>query len=622
MSKKIEDRYKKLSHREHVLKRKNMYCGSPNTEESEMFVVDNLSDLSDITISKKKVMYNPAFIKLFDEVISNAGDYHIRTKKVKNIKINVDDKSISVENDGGGIPIELHKEENIYVPEMIFGHLLTGENYDDEEQKLGAGQNGLGVKIVNILSDKFIIDTADGKKHYKQTFQKNMSIVKDATIKPLAKKYTKVTYHPDFSQFEGLDSITDDTKSIILKRIIDLAVYLPDVRFTYNGKLLKVKSMKDFMKLHLPEGADLIYEKLDNGWEVGIAKSLSDTFTQVSICSSVSTYRGGTHVNHVSLELSKDLAETITKGNKKINITWADVKNKLFLFLIAKVPNPTFDTQTKEALVNTITKEIHQNATISKNTIKKVMKSDIVQSIMDYIELKKQQELKKLNKSLQKVKVEKLIDAKGKDRQSCILGIYEGDSALSAVRKFRDPNTMGAFPLRGKFLNVSEMNASTVIKNNEVQNLISSLGIRLGEKVNENDLRYGKVYIFTDADSDGDAISALLINFFYKYFPELFDQERIYKVQTPILVAQKKGGKKIEKVYIYTNKEFEEWQTKNDVKQYDIEYKKGLASLTNDEYEIIIQDPKLIKIQPDVHSQENLEIWFGKDSSRRKEKLI
>lgn len=613
---KLEEQYQKLSHREHVLKRKNMYCGNPNTEDVELFVVDNIDTIDSISVKKKRVGYNPAFVKLFDETISNASDFHIKNKVVKNIKVYVDATSISIENDGGGIPVEIHPVEKIYVPEMIFGHLLTGENYTDSIEREGSGQNGLGVKIVNILSKKFIIETCDGKKLYKQVFKNNMSVIEAATIEKSTKKFTKVTYFPDFTQFEGIENITEEIKSILLKRVLDLAVYLLDVNFYFNDKLIKIKSFKEYMKLHLEDTAEIFYEKLDNGWEVGIAKSPNDSFSHVSICSSVSTYRGGTHVNYISLEASKDLSDMLTKGKTKVS--WMDVKNKLFLFLISKVSNATFDNQCKESLTNIMTKDVHNNCKVSESLLKKIQKSEIVQSILDGIEAKEMQELKRLQKNLASVKVDKLIDAKGKDRENCVLGIFEGDAALRGVRKVRDANKFGAFPLRGKFLNVSELTASTVIKNEEVKNLISTIGIHLGSKFKEENLRYGKVYIYSDADTDGDSIASLLINFFYKYWPELFEQGRIFKVLTPLLVAIK--GK--EKKYFYAQSDYDEWMSKVNIKQWNIEYKKGLGALEDEEYDLIINDPVLAQLTPDKSAETNLDVWFGKDSNKRKNKLI
>jgi len=286
------------------------------------------------------------------------------------------------------------------------------------------------------------------------------------------------------------------------------------------------------------------------------------------------------------------------------------------------VVNPAFSSQTKEKLI-TEQRKFKSSHEVTEKIAKLIFKSEIIQSVLDWVEKKaladERAELRKLNKSLDRGRVEKLIDAQKKgDRSKCILGIYEGMSALSAVRKFRNTQEMGAFPLKGKFMNVHELPNSKVIQNEEVKGLMGSIGLKLGE--DPTDLRYGKVYIYTDADPDGNSIAAQLINFFAKYWPELFEMGVIYKVMTPLVVAKK--GKDMNT--FYTNEEFEHWMNKKttNVSTWDIEYKKGLAALEDDEYEEIIKNPKTVQIKFDKESKDSLEAWFGKDSTPRKERLL
>jgi DNA topoisomerase-2 len=307
------------------------------------------------------------------------------------------------------------------------------------------------------------------------------------------------------------------------------------------------------------------------------------------------------------------------KKKHKVDVKPSEIKNHVFLFINCTVINPAFSSQTKEKLI-TEPKDFGTKHDVTEKFAKAVFGSEVIQSLLDWIEQKKnaeeRAELRKLNKSLASTKVLKLIDAKGKDRNKCVLGIFEGMSALSAVRKFRDPQTFGAFPLKGKFLNVSEMTNSGVIQNDEVVQLMASLGIKLGEE--PGDLRYGKVYIYTDADPDGDSIAGLLINFFNKYWPELFEQNRVFKVMTPLVVAKK--GKEVKP--FYSNDEYSEWEKKTGAKGWDVEYKKGLAALEDVEYRDIIHNPVLVKLQNDKQYKDSLSDWFGSDSEPRKEKLL
>lgn len=505
-----EQTYKKLSQINHIILRPETYLGSINPVEEELFTVTSFTS-EQIIVQKKTVQFVPAFLKIFDEIITNASDHSIRTGEVREIKITLADDHIVVANDGPSVPIMRHDEQKnskgdfLWIPELIFFHLLSGSNFNDNEERYVGGRNGLGSKLCNIFSNSFTVETCDGKQHYMQTSGKNLSTINVPVItkKKGTKSYTRITFYPDFERF-GMKKLEDDVKSLLVKRALDIAVYCPTVKISVNNVVLPINGLKDYMKMHLAPDAEIFYESMSNGWELGVAQTTGDAFQQVSIVNGITTYRGGTHVNKVALDLSNDLIEQLTKGNKKLNIKNKDVKDKLFLFLVCRLPNPTFDTQTKENLTNYISKEIYKDAKFSAGFIKKIMKSQIVESILSYIDMKKRQELSKLNKNLQKVKVEKLIDAKGKDRLACSCRIFEGDSATSAFRKFRDSNTMGAYPIRGKFLNTSDLSADDITNNKEVKELVSTLGLNIGEKYNPKNLRYGSIYISSDADCLAD----------------------------------------------------------------------------------------------------------------------
>lgn len=198
-------------------------------------------------------------------------------------------------------------------------------------------------------------------------------------------------------------------------------------------------------------------------------------------------------------------------------------------------------------------------------------------------------------------------------------GMVSHNSAGSAARKFRDPNKQAYFSLRGKFINVSEITYQKLTQNNEVVNLMAAIGLKLGQKATRENLRYGKVLIYTDADQDGYSICGLLLNFFYKYWPEIFEMDVIWKAETPLIVAtHKKKGK----VSFYTNDDFISWTDKNSQKEWEIEYKKGLAALVDDEYKEIIEKPILTLIKKDEFSKETLSVWFGKDTEQRKIELL
>ena len=199
-------------------------------------------------------------------------------------------------------------------------------------------------------------------------------------------------------------------------------------------------------------------------------------------------------------------------------------------------------------------------------------------------------------------------------------GLISHNSASSAFRKYRDPQTQGAFSLRGKFINAAEINTVKLTQNNEVINLMGAMGLKLGQKVVPGTLRYGRILFYCDADHDGSSIVGLLINFLYKYWPELFENPMVYKAETPIVVCKQNKGKK--KISFYTQEEYNEWLNSINAKEWEIEYKKGLAALVDDEYSDIINHPRLTQITTDDVSKEYLNIWFGKDSELRKIEML
>jgi len=612
--KKIEDKYKVLDQITHILLRPQTYVGSNKPNTSIKNVVENEQ------VVQREITFIPSFVKIFDEVVTNSVDEHKRNKNLNKIDISVDvDNNIISVKDNGGIPVVIHKEHDQYVPEVIFGNLMSGSNYDDSDERTVAGLNGLGAKLTNVFSTEFTISTCDGKNHFIQTFSNNMRDRSNPVVKKSKLNHTEIKYKPDLSQF-GIDKIDDDHFKMIEKRVYDLAGTNPEIKFTFNGTKINFNSFEDYIKFYTK---DYFYESNKNKtWSIGVALS-ENGFQQVSFANTTDTYDGGTHVDYVMGQIISSMREFFMKKHK-VDVKPSELKNHMFLFLDATVINPSFSSQTKEKLITEI-KDFGSTFEVSQKLIGQILKSEIVNSILDWIQQKKTAEDSKLqrelNKKLDKIKVEKLIDAKGKERWKYSIGLFEGDSAISAFRKYRDPQTMGAFALKGKFVNVSEMTNQKLVQNTEVVNLMASIGLKLGQKIDVKDLRYGRILFYVDADVDGNSIAGLLINFFYKYWPDVFDRRMIYKVETPIVVAIPRTKTK-KKVLFYSQDEYNQWESKTDLKQWEIKYKKGLAALVDDEYQDIINSPKLTLITKDDVSSNSLDIWFGKNSDLRKTELL
>ena len=614
MAKKIEDKYKVLDQISHILLRPGTYVGSNKPGKFTRWIIE------DERMLQKEVTIIPSFIKIFDEVITNAVDEHQRNNSLNRIDVTIDrEKNTISVRDNGGIPVEIHKEHGQYVPEVIFGNLMSGSNYDDTDERTVAGLNGLGSKLTNVFSKEFIVSSCDGKNHFTQTFSDNMRSRTQPIIKKSKANHTQITYKPDLSQF-GIEEIDEDHYKMMEKRVYDLAGCNSGIKFHFNGKLLNFSTFEDYIKLYVDE---YFFEtKKDKTWSIAVALS-ENGFQQVSFSNSIETYDGGTHVDYIMSQIISQMREFFLKKHK-VDIKPSELRNHMTLFLNSTVINPSFSSQTKEKLITEL-KEFGTTFEVSPKFIQSILKSEIVNSILDWIQQKKNADDNKLqrelNKKLSKIKVEKLIDAKGKDRWKCSLGLFEGDSAAGAFRKYRTPESMGAFSLRGKFINVSEITNQKLVQNTEAVNLMASIGLKLGQPIDIKSLRYGRVLIYTDADVDGNSISGLLINFFYKYWPEMFERRMVYKVETPIVVATAKDKKK-GKMFFYTQTEYNEWESKVDLKNWEVSYKKGLAALVDGEYKDIINDPRLTLLTKDDISETSLDIWFGKNSDLRKTELL
>jgi len=605
----ISNKYQVLDEISHVLKRSGMYIGSTKQHNSSEFLFNGKN------FEKREISYNPGFLKLFDEIVSNSVDESKRNPELNHIKVNLNQKTGEITVwDNGGIPVIIHEEHKTWIPELIFSNLRAGSNFDDTENRIVAGTNGVGASLTNIFSKRFSIKTADGKNQFLQVFTENMSKRTTPKIINSEKNFTEISYIVDLEKF-GMSDIDEFHIEMIRKRLIDIAACNTGIKIQFNSEKYKFKNFKEYAELY----SDLIlYEKSEN-WEIGFSHSNSG-LQSTSFVNSVETKDGGTHVFYILNQVVDKVRQLILKKHK-VDIKPSDIRNHIHCFINSTITNPSFSSQTKEKLI-TEPKDFGSIHTVSDKLIKTIFQSEIVESILDWIEKKKlaeeRSELRKLNKNLSTSKILKLIDAKSRDnRETCSLGIFEGDSAISAVRQFRDPQTFGAFPLKGKSIpNISEMKTSDIIKSEVVTNLMGSIGLRLGEA--PENLRYGKILIFTDADADGDAITGLIINLFARFWPELFENGNIYKVLTPLVVAKK--GK--ETISFYTKEEYKEWESNATIKGWSIEYKKGLAALENSEYESIIKNPKAIQIGLDSGYKESLHVWFGNDSSLRKEKLL
>jgi len=595
MSKKtIEETYKKLTQREHVLLRPDTYVGSIKKQMEELWIAKEENDT--VKMEKTMIEYSPGFIKIFDEVLTNATDHSFRDSTVKSIKVDYSQESgeISVWNDGTGIPVELHKEHNIYVPELIFGHLLSGSNYDDSQSRTGAGRNGYGSKLTNIYSKKFIVETVDSnnKKKFIQEFSENMTEKTTAKITSNSgKSYTKITFIPDYTRFH-MEGLEDDTILLIRKRVLDcIACTSQSIQIYLNGVKLKGKGLVDYTKYFF-EDEKIISESfqervkrngeiIEYNWEYAIIPY--QCYEQISFVNGNSTNQGGTHVNYITNQIVNKLKKMLEEKKKLKELKPNFIKDKLFIFLRATVANPVFNSQTKEMLT-TQSKDFGCNVSVSDSFITKLYKSSITEEIVEFCKLKESASLGKQTdgKKVNKVFIPKLEDALwagGIKSKQCTLILTEGDSAKTFAmwgRSIVGPEKYAIFPLKGKVLNVRDASITQLIGNEEINNIKQIIGLKQDKNYKDtSELRYGKVMILTDADVDGSHIKSLLINFFHYWWPSLIKMDYIQTLKTPIVKATK--GKKV--LEFFTEQDYLKWKdTGINLNSYQVRYFKGLGT--------------------------------------------
>jgi DNA topoisomerase-2 len=581
-------KFQKKTQIEHVLHRPGMYMGSVQNTLESMWVYDEENN----KIIKENINYTPGYLKCFDEIICNATDATFSDKTSTYIKIeyNKEEGFISVMNDGNTnyIPVE-QNEEKIYIPEMIFGHMLTSSNYDDSITTENIGTNGIGAKLTNIFSKKFIVEVYDANKklHYIQEWTNNMGVCMKPVITKLKEKksYIKIKYYPDFEKFNILE---DDHYALIYRRCIDICgINKNNINIYFNDEKIKINNFKEYINLYYPE--DEVYmDETNEKFKIGIIYKPNEQSQIISFVNCAHTNQGGTHVNHVVDKIIKLLIDDYIK-KKDLKISPQSLKDNLSFFINATIEKPTFNSQTKEYLTSK-PNTFGSSYTPDVKFMKKLSKCGIIEQIIELTKFKENSTLKKTDgkKQIKISGIPKLEDANkagSKESNKCSLILTEGDSAktfamsgLSIIGR----DYFGIFPLKGKLLNTREATTSQLTNNEEINNLKQIIGLKHGENYTDeskfNTLRYGRIMVLTDADTDGSHIKGLIMNFIHSTWPSLIKKDNfLTSLTTPIVKAFKNNDTKI----FYTLTDYNDWIEKNDTHLWKTKYYKGLGTSTS-----------------------------------------
>jgi DNA topoisomerase-2 len=616
----LAEQYQQKTDKEHILDNPDTYIGSVENVDASLWVYDEDKQ----KICYRNIEYIPGLYKLFDEGIVNCRDHVVRMiqspkldkRFVTFIDTTIDvDGTITMSNDGNGIDIARHPENNLWIPEMVFGHLRTSTNYNKNEKRIVGGKNGFGFKLVLIWSTYGRVETVDHTRglKYIQEFHQNLDKIdppKITKVATTAKSYTKVTFRPDYRRF-GINGITPDMLALLKKRIYDISAItdhsIKKVKVSFNNVQVPVKNFQQYIDTYIgnKDVSKRVYESPDDRWEYAVALSPNHELMQVSFVNGICTFKGGKHVDYIMGQIVRKLSDFIEK-KKKIKVNAAAIKEQLILFLRCDIDNPSFDSQTKDYM-NTPSAKFGSVCQVSDNFIEKVAKMGVMDVACSLIEAKENKLAKKTDGTKTKSVrgISSLIDANYSgtvNSKDCILILCEGLSALSGIvsgLSSDDRNTIGIYPLKGKLLNVRGEQLKKISENKEINDIKKVLGLESGRTYEtmadvHKYLRYGKVMYMTDQDLDGSHIKGLCINLFHSEWGSLTRIPGFISfMNTPILRA-KKGTKTL---LFYNDGEYNKWKLsmgEDGTKGWNIKYFKGLGTSTSAEFKEYFANKKIV----------------------------
>jgi DNA topoisomerase-2 len=632
--------YKKHTHREHILELPDTYIGSIETTEESRWIYD-------ATTSKmihRKIHFNPGLYKTFDELVVNARDALVRSQgdasriPVKRIDISVGDVdgkyTITIKNDGDGIPIQQHETEKCWIPELIFGHLLTSSNYNKDEEKIVGGKNGYGSKLCSVFATYFKISIRDPKtqQKYDQVWKNNMSICEKPHIQKdkATKGYVEVVYVPDLTRFKDVHK--DDMTLALHTRTVELAALVgKDVKVTWNGEEIKTDTFEKFVRLFLKTDCEkqVAYEKCGPRWEVAavLTRNLfSDEAgtpddKHISFVNGINTRKGGKHVETVQRHVLSDVCEAATK-KRKMDIKPGQIKDTITLFVNATIVNPAFDSQTKETLTTPAAK-FGSTVNISPKFTEALVKAGVLDEAQTIMDAKLARDTKKTDGAKKRTiyglpKLEDALWAGTSKSSECTLILTEGDSAATSAiagLKVVGREKWGVFPLKGKVLNVKDISRDKFNSNEELTAIKKILGLEQGKTYKDTaSLRYGRILIMSDQDVDGFHIRGLLMNLFHTEWPELMKNGFLCSLMTP-LVKMSRGN---EVLSFYSEAELETWKEAvgaDVASRYKSKYYKGLGTSTPAEAREWFENISDIRYEWDDKTDHCMNLAFNKKQS-------
>ena len=628
----MSNKFEVLTGRDQILKRPQMWIGSMSPIQQNMFII------SDDHVEQRNVEFIPAFRKIADEILDNALDALIENKNASGeIRVKVTDESIYVEDDGPGISVikkklteselkslpeaEAKQLADSYIPYIAWTRLFSGSNFQDSENKTTIGSHGIGSKAAAIFSTKFVGKTDDGKKSCIVKSVNNLEKSTCKVDKSSGDTGTSVEFFPDFKRF-GLQKIEQVYKDLMYQRLLCLSITFPRIKFVFNGKQIRINDKK-FLKMFHP---DIEFAVFDKGF-IGVFPNEHDDFNFFTFVNGMHMSRGGSHVDYAAWQIVNPVREKLIRKFK--NIKPADIKNKLTLVVFLRdFANPKFDSQTKETLTNSPSEvgAYFNKAVDFEKLAKQVLKNEaIINPIVDIFklkeELKARSELKKVKKI--KVKSDKYMSPMSGTGQKYLF-LCEGQSAQSSLCSCLGRDGCGYYCLRGLPINVLDNNIQRIAANQEFKDVMNILDLDITKDAENKEITFDKIVIATDQDLDGIHLSSMLIGWFKRFAPNLFNEGKICKLQTPLVII--KDAKDNIKEYFFELDAFKKWEAANPNSKLHVFYQKGLGSIERSDMDWLMNknggmEQFLYQLEADKDGFKNVDLWLTGSADPRKEKL-
>lgn len=539
------------------------------------------------------------------EVVDNSID-EAMAGFCKNITVTIKkDNIIEVEDNGRGIPVDMHPKLKISALEIVMTKLHAGGKFDNETYKVSGGLHGVGVSVVNALSTELIAEVSKDGKLYKQVYHRGIPEEPVKEVGKSNKTGTKVTFTPDPEIFE---TTVYDYK-ILANRLRELAFLNRGIRITLIDKRESKPVSNEFYYeggiemfiTHLNENKKTLHDKpiylhkTEDKTDVEVAMQYVDAYNEniFTYCNNINTTEGGTHLVGFRTALTRvytDFAKKLELDKKnKITFMGEDTREGLVAVVSVKIPNPQFEGQTKTKLGNTEVRAVTEKLVVEGLNDYFSQNPKVIKAILEKIisaanareAARRARDLARRKNALESDSLPgKLADCSEQEVDKCEVYLVEGDSAGGTAKGGRDRHFQAILPLRGKVLNVEKARLDKIIDTDSLKPIIAALGCGVGASFDISKIRYGRIIIMADADIDGSHIRTLLLTFFFRYMRPLIDLGHIFIAVPPLY---KISFDKKNFVYAYTDEQRDKILEENKDRKYDIQRYKGLGEMNADQ---------------------------------------